>query len=158
MPDPLSSKSDPLSFHICSNEDVVTDLANEMQSIVFGAAQPIAPGESIKTQIRRAWQALGRPSYWRVRAAWYREAGCWSGEAVKDFEWRDRRRRQKEDAARENARQAANALIALRNQHLAASDTDFRREQIVAIDTALAAMGCDMGAMDGATSEGEGRA
>lgn len=143
--------SDKLSFHICSQneEEPVSTLATDMQNIVFAAADP-QPGEIVKAQIRRAWASLGHPSFWRVKAAWYGEAGSWSGTAVKDFERRDANRRQKEEAARGNANQAVATLVALRGQYLAAPDADFHREQVMAIDAALAAMGQGHGAMDGA--------
>jgi hypothetical protein len=135
-------------FQTAQRKRTVTNIAADMQSIVFAASEPIRPGESVKAQIRRAWEALGRPPYWRVRAAWYREAGCWSGEAVRDFEARDHKRRLKEKAAQQHASHAAVALLALRDRYHAASDQDFHREQLVALDAALAAMGVDVGAVD----------
>lgn len=61
------------------------NIAAEMLGLVREAAQPVAAGESIKAQIRRAWIALGRPDFWRVRAAWHGEAGKWTASAVDDF-------------------------------------------------------------------------
>lgn len=145
---------DKSSFIVCSKkeDDPVPDLAIEMQNIVFEAARPVSPGEGIKAQIRRAWEALGRPDFWRVRAAWYGEAACWSGEAVRDFQIRHRKRCMKEEAARGNARKAAAVLFEIRDQHLAAADSDFRREQLMAIDATLAAMGFDLGSLDSSRS------
>lgn len=140
-------------FQHAQRKRTVTNIAADMQSIVFAASEPIRPGESVKAQIRRAWEALGRPPHWRARAAWYREAGCWSGQAVRDFEARDHKRRLKEKAAQQHARHAADALLALRDQYHTARDQDFHREQLVAIDAALAAMGVDVGALDRSETE-----
>lgn len=150
--------SDKLSFHKCSQDEegTVSTLATDMKTIVYAAADP-RPGETVKAQIRKAWAALGFPSFWRVKAAWYGEAGCWSGEAVRDFQVRDAARRRKEEAAREHANQAVASLVALRGQYLAAPDADFHREQVVAIDAALAAMGHGYGAVDQAGFGREGR-
>jgi hypothetical protein len=68
------------------------ELACELRRLVREAAQPVAAGESIKGQIRRAWIALGRPDFWRVRAAWHGEAGKWTASAVEDFRARAERR------------------------------------------------------------------
>lgn len=140
-------------FQKAQRKRTVTNIAADMQSIVFAASEPIRPGESVKAQIRRAWEALGRPPHWRVRAAWYSEAGCWSGSAVRDFEARDHKRRLKEKAAQQHAKQAADALLALRDQYHAANDQDFHREQIMAIDAALAAMGVAVGSVERSEQE-----
>jgi hypothetical protein len=68
-------------------------IAVEAQGIVFDAAKPIFPGEGAKAQMRRAWAALGRPQFWRVRSAWYGEAGVWTAVALEDLRQRDRARR-----------------------------------------------------------------
>ena len=47
------------------------EIKEEMQAIVFEAAAPIEPGETVKGQMVRAWKNLGRPPFWRVRAAWW---------------------------------------------------------------------------------------
>jgi hypothetical protein len=59
-----------------------------MQEIVFDAARPVAPGAKIKAQLNSAWVNLGRPSWWRLIAAWKGEAGSWSATAAYDFEQR----------------------------------------------------------------------
>lgn len=66
------------------------DLAAEMQSLVRDAATPVRGGETVKGQMRRAWSALGRPDFWRVRSAWHGEAGRWTGDAIEDFRARGR--------------------------------------------------------------------
>jgi len=61
----------------------------EIRTICRKAAEPIRAGESIKQQILRAWENLGRPPYWRVRSGWYDDrAGNWSAAAVADFQRR----------------------------------------------------------------------
>lgn len=94
---------DELSFHKRSGAPVSEALAVEMQEIARAAAKPLAAGDSIKTQMRRAWAALGRPTFWRLRAAWYGEAGCWAGAAIEEFRSRDAARRRKEEALRGQA-------------------------------------------------------
>ncbi len=56
-------------------------IAFEARSIVRSAAEPVAAGETVKAQVRRAVQALRLPA-WRIRAAWYGETGCWSASAL----------------------------------------------------------------------------
>ena len=83
-------------------------IAAEMRCLVREAAQPVAAGESIKGQVRRAWVTLGRPDFWRVRAAWHGEAGKWLASAVEDF--RDRARRLEASKARADAETDAASL------------------------------------------------
>lgn len=78
-------------------------IASEMQSLVFEAAEPVRPGDTVKAQQRRAWIELQRPPWWRLRAAWYGEADCWSGRAVDDMRQRDRARREREASLRDAA-------------------------------------------------------
>jgi len=104
-----------------------------MQAIVRSAAEPIEAGESTKAQIRRSWETLGKPAYWRVRKAWFGLAGEWISEAVEDFRERDRQRRQE---AKEEAAEMAERLERLR-QALAVSDAEFHRPEIDALRFAL---------------------
>ena len=87
-------------------------IAAEMQAIVFAAAEPISPGDTVKAQQRRAWQALGRPPFWRLRAAWYGEADCWGGKAIEDMRRRFRGRQEQEARAREQAKQLGTTYAA----------------------------------------------
>lgn len=139
--------SDNQSFNICSlmEPGAMHEIAVEAQSMVFEAAHPARVGETIKAQLNRAARNLGyKAGDWRVKAAWYGEAGCWGAATFRDLErrfteWKatnDRRER----AARIEAERAASALIALRAAY-ASGDEDFHREQVMAIDAALAAMG-----------------
>lgn len=112
-------------------------LAREMQAIVKDAAQPVSPGETVKGQMRRAWNELRRPPFWRVRAAWWGEAGKWVASAVEDFrrrsdELRQRRQhRQRNDAATFLAQ--VDRLERLR-QALSAADPAFYRDEIDALE------------------------
>src|ERR1700710_576758 len=79
-------------------------IAEEMQSIVRQAAQPVAPGDTIKAQMVRSWERLGRPAWWRLKAAWYGEAATFSAQAARDMQqrylrWRDAEARRAEHAA-----------------------------------------------------------
>lgn len=103
---------------------------------MFRVAQPNA-GETVKAQMRRAWTALGRPPMWRVRAAWYGEAGSWSAAAFEDL----RARYQiwcakKEREARARTSIDTEFLVGLRAD-LAATDPNLHRETIAQLDEAL---------------------
>ena len=103
---------DRSSFHNRSSSEVGMSaaLAVEAQTIVQRAAEPIRAGETVKAQMRRAWMNLGRLPQWRVRAAWYGEAGCWSAAAMQDLREREARwSAREEEAGREEAR----ALVAV---------------------------------------------
>jgi len=123
-------------------------IAAEMQAIVFDAAQPIRPGDTVKAQQRRAWGTLGRPPFWRLRAAWYGEAECWSGKAIEDLRRRARARQAKEENAREQAQQLGSTYAAV-SESLRKEDPDkyrgradeFQRlaDRIGALDSAVAA-------------------
>ena len=68
------------------SEGSMRDIAKELQHIVKEAAGPISPGMGIKAQINAACDNLGyRRGHWRVRAAWYGEAGNWRARAVFDL-------------------------------------------------------------------------
>lgn len=84
--------------------DAIADaLAAEMKEIVFAAAAPAKVGERQKAQLVRAWEALSKPPFWRVKAAWQGAAGSWTGVAIEDMRQRDRARRQREESARDAA-------------------------------------------------------
>lgn len=146
-----SGNHDKSSCPICSGENMI---AGEMQRVVLGAAAPIRPGDTVKAQLNRAWEALGRPQFWRVRAAWYGEAGCWSATAVDDMRRRSRARLEREARAREHAKEAAATLRALRETY-AQTDPEFYRDQILAIEQALRDAGCEVRPMgDGCRAVG----
>lgn len=123
-------------------------IAREMKAIVRFAAEPVPAGETVKGQIRRAWEALGRPAEWRVRAAWHGEAGHWIAAAADDFRGRydalvERRARQRAireatEAARD--REEAASVVARLDRlraALSAADPDFYREDIAALGIVL---------------------
>ena len=82
---------DKSSFHLIWSQGAQAmseAIRIEIRTICRRAAEPVVPGESVKTQLRRAWAALDRPPFWRVRSGWYDEGGCWSAAAVADFQRR----------------------------------------------------------------------
>ena len=88
-------------------------IADELQSCVRLPATPIMPGETVSAQMRRAWERLGRPKWWRLKACWYGEAGTFSAAAAVDIQnrfvaWREAdARRAASSAELERVRQAA---------------------------------------------------
>lgn len=146
---------DRSSFHKRSSEGTVTaaKLAAEMQAIARSAAEPPAVGDTIKAQMRRSWAALRNPPWWRVRAAWYGDAGCWSGRAIEDFRARHAARLAKEEAGRAKASAIASLLVSTANR-LEAVDADFHGAEI----DRLRRMAGRIGAQNSAVaSRGRGR-
>ena len=136
--------------------DMSASIASEAQRIARDAATPISAGDTIKAQLRRAWVNLGRPAYWRVRAAWYGESGCWSAAAFEDFRARYRAWRERQE---EKGRTEAATLFRLlleRRDALAAIDSEFHRDEIERLSRALRAMGGNPGPGD--FHEDQGRA
>jgi hypothetical protein len=152
------------AFHICSPQEseAMSDIAYDAQCMVRDAADA-SGGAKIKAQMNSAARNLGyAPGDWRIKAAWYGEAGAWGAAMFRDLEnryaaWKNRRNH-REELARGNANKAASELLAVRDRLLAAGDEDFHREQLVAIDAALAAMGFGDCAMDGADTSQTNRA
>ena len=134
-----------------SDAEMSEALAIEAQQIVRNAAQPVESGETVKAQMRRAWAALGRPPFWRVRAAWYGAAGSWSAAAFDDLRDRyDRWAKRMEVKGRARADNTREQLAALRAQ-LAHADPDFHRDTIAQVDETLRRLGgegIDMGDRD----------
>jgi hypothetical protein len=61
-------------------------IAIEAQDIVLESAKPIPAGKNVAWQMREACRHLGyNDGHWRVRAAWYGEAGSWSAAALEDL-------------------------------------------------------------------------
>jgi len=86
-------------------------LAMEAQEMVMDAASANA-GDSIGRQIRNASRALGySDGNWRVRAAWYGEAGSWSGVAIEELRARYARWKEKQRALAVEKQQALAALF-----------------------------------------------
>lgn len=124
----------------CNRGLAVSALASEMRRMVFGAAAPVAPGETIKAQQRRAWEALSKPPFWRLRAAWYGDAGKWTGTAIEDMRRRDAARRRKQEASRDQARELA-FIYATAAERLRAIDANFHRDEITRLELAARAVG-----------------
>lgn len=152
--------SDELSFSKGST-DMSASIAREAKGIVRCAAAPVSPGEGIKAQMTRAWKELGRPAWWRLRAAWYGEAGSWSAVAMDDLRERERRRSQRIASASASA-------VKLAEQYLTAAarlesiDAEFYSENIEGL-RALArtlgqrsAPGVDVADARGPADRGEG--
>lgn len=121
-----------------------TQRADEMQRIAFGAAAPVTPGESVKAQMLRAWRALGKPPYWRLKDAWLGYAGKWRDEAVDDFRQRAQAlaiSRAAEQVAEAGVEGDAGAAMASRLaalcEALEAQDADFHRQTVDALRWAI---------------------
>lgn len=135
------------ALRVCSQQEseAMSDIAYDAQMMVRDAADARG-GSIVKKQMNTAARNLGyAPGDWRVKAAWYGEAGSWGAAMFRDLEnryraWKGRQER-KEGIARGNADKAATELLALRDRMLAAGDQEFNCEHVVAIDAALAAMG-----------------
>jgi hypothetical protein len=145
------------SFNIRSSveQEAMSAIALEARGIVRAASEPVAPGETVMAQMNRAARNLGfAAGDWRVKAAWYGEAGCWGAAAFRDLQDRfEKWTARNERRASGRASAAAASLAALR-QSLAATDPDFHREHILALDAALAGMGVDDRALGEAKMSG----
>lgn len=131
---------DKVSFRLRSCGEAMSSLALEAQRIVRDAARPVAPGEGIKAQMRRAWTALGHPEWWRVRAAWYGEAGSWSAVAFDDLrmryaDWTERQQRR----ARLQGSTLADHLEATA-RGMVEADADFHRQDVAGLLDAVRAL------------------
>ena len=62
-------------------------ISDEMHNLVKDVLGREVVGETVNKQILRASELLGLP-LWRVKAAWYCEAGCWSAVVVDEFRLR----------------------------------------------------------------------
>ena len=109
----------------CSGAELRANIAKEMRKTVIEAAEPAVPGEGVKQALLRAHRNLGRPKFWRVRAAWKGEAGDWSAHAVEDFRERiDALRKQRLRRERQEASELGQRIASLRVA-LAEVDPDF---------------------------------
>lgn len=150
MGDYTSENHDRSSCSICSEESM--SIAAEMQSIVFTAAEPVPAGASVKAQQLRAWKALGRPPFWRLRAAWYGEAECWSGKAIEDLRRRARARQEREENAREQAQQLGSKYAAFA-ESLREADPDKHRHRADEFGRLASRLGASYSAVDQAEGE-----
>lgn len=150
MRDYQSENHDRSSCSFCSEESM--SIAAEMQAIVFTAAEPIRPGDTVKAQQRRAWSALGRPPFWRLRAAWYGEAECWSGRAIEDLRRRARARQAREESAREQAQQLGSTYAAFA-ESLRAENPDKYRGRADGLERVAGRLGAADSALAGPEGE-----
>lgn len=122
-------------FQFRSREDEMgQSIASYAERMVKEAAEPVLPGEKIKAQINRACSALGYPmGHWRIRAAWNREADCWSARALRELEdrYQSWRVRQKKKADMEAAKAAA--VFTALAQQLERTDAAYHCEDITAL-------------------------
>jgi hypothetical protein len=109
--------------------------------MVRDAAQP-SPGDTVKSQRRRAARALGYgDGSWRIRSAWYGEAASWSATAFEELRrkyaaWKER---QSKSAEAELAKYGAlNAALA---ERLEAMDPDFYRTEIARLRNLVERLG-----------------
>ena len=104
-------------------------IAFEARRYVKDAAGPIHAGESIKAQLRRSAANLAPVPHWRVRAAWYGEAGSWSAAAMDDLRARWRAWKAKQEATQEAKLHVETTLlraqVAALKEKLMASDPEF---------------------------------
>lgn len=145
---PIHARS---AFQKCSHTELeaMSAVALDAQRMVRAAAHPLEPGDTVKAQMRRASQNLRYVAGdWRVKAAWYGEAGCWGAALFRDFEERfhawDARRQRRADAQQSTAEAA---LVGLRSALAAHPDEDFFRSAIESIDGALGDQGGKQTAM-----------
>lgn len=121
------------SYKFCSRKErpVSSTIAVEAQEIVRAAAMPIPAGETIKGQLRRAARALGyRDGDWRIKAAWYSEAGSWSAEAFEELRVRHREWREKQTRLADlEQKTLAATLAAFASQLEAGQDAGFSSAQ-----------------------------
>ena len=118
---------------------MTSPVANQMKSCVRLPAMPIEPGETVAAQMRRSWERLGRPAWWRLKAAWYGEAGSFSAQAASDLQ--DRFVRWREAEARRAASAAATQTLLRARQDRAELEAarDAHRSQLAQIERQLAA-------------------
>jgi hypothetical protein len=107
---------------------------SEARLLVHRVAEPREVGDSVKAAIVRAARRLGF-SHSRTRDLWY------GGARRIDSEEMDKLR---DIAAKRDADQARANVLAMRNG-LAATDAEFHRPTIDALDIALRNLGCEVG-------------
>ena len=113
------------SYKVCSG-GVMNSIAIEARNMVRTAAAPVPAGETIKGQLRRACRALGyRDGDWRIRAAWYSEAGSWSAAAFEELRERYRSWSEKQKRAADRNEQALATLMQALASRLEQNDAEF---------------------------------
>lgn len=110
--------------------------AREASTLVRQVAEPRPVGDSVKSAIGRAARRLGF-TFSRTKDIWYEHARRIHADEI------DRLRDQ---AGRREAALAVESLLVLRNR-LAATDPEFHRGTIDALERALASVGRPVGSM-----------
>ncbi len=116
-----------------SFEIVEMSSVTEASVLVRRVAGPRDTGESVKVAIARAARMLGF-DYSRTKSLWYRNAR--RIDAAEMDRLRDR-------AARQDRDRAVATMVELRSR-LAATDAEFHRPTIAALDSALRGMGAEI--------------
>ena len=131
-------------FHLIETERsrmMPPDVATDMRAIALAFMGTRRPGESVKVWLNRGWEAAWRPPFWRFRAAFHGEAGCWSAQAVADFQQRYRRlvAAQRRQVEHEAAKAALISGTSLPSNTLEAARDELRllRTRIDALESAL---------------------
>jgi hypothetical protein len=139
-----------------SELDAMSSVALDAQRMARDAAHPLEPGDTIKAQMNRAAANLRYPlGDWRVKAAWYGEAGSWGAAMFRDFEERFHAwRRRQEEKANVRRSDAATALAELREVY-ARVDAAGYREQIEGIERALIELGITPSPLSGTARSSE---
>ena len=119
---------------------LAADIGTECQGYVRDAGEP--GGGTIKAQQNRAAENLGYPrGHWRIREAWYGEAGSWSCWAVEELRLRyDNWKAATEREARHISTEQRKRLSSLRYA-LAETDPDAFGPEIAALDDAIDKLG-----------------
>lgn len=152
------SKNASSSFRKCSHSEseAMSAIAIDAQNMVRSAAHPVVAGETVKAQMRKAALNLRYPAGdWRVKAAWYGEAGSWGAALFRDFEERFRAWQAKQNVRANTIRSdALSSLAALRDAY-ASIDPEAHREQIEGIERALLAAGYQPNPVGGTSRSSE---
>lgn len=128
-----------------SELDAMSGIASDAQMMVRAAAHPVEAGETVKAQMNRAATNLRYSAGdWRVKAAWYGEAGSWGAAMFRDFEERFNAWKARQEK-RSNASEASTAtFMAAMCERLSRSGEAVDREQAKALADALRAMGIEL--------------
>ncbi len=116
-----------------------TAIRDDARQMVFHAAGIIRPGQTVKSQINAACKALGLPpGNWRVTAAWYNQAGCWSAAAIHDLQQRYLKWREIEARRAASTAQTEALIRAQRERQQLEATRNAIRTQLATIERQLA--------------------
>jgi hypothetical protein len=134
------------AFRTCSHSETeaVSAIALDAQKMARAAAQPLQAGETVKAQMRRAALNLKYPvGDWRIKAAWYGEAGSWGAALFRDFEDRFHAWKAKQEQRSGSNRDRAAAALAALRETLARDGSPVLSQQIEGIERALRSAGIE---------------